>query len=40
MEESLVDRREFEFDESYIGAERIRGKRGRGRQVRYLYLAY
>jgi transposase-like protein len=30
MEESLVDGGEFELDESYFGAKRIRGKRGRG----------
>ena len=30
MEESLVDRGEFELDESYFGAKRIRDKRRRG----------
>jgi transposase len=30
MEESRVDRGEFELDESYFGAKRVRGKRGRG----------
>lgn len=31
---------EFELDESYFGAKRIRGKRGRGQLKKPLYLDY
>ena len=37
LEQTRSKRGEFEADESYFGAKRIRGKRGRGRQEKRLF---
>jgi len=39
-ENSIFETGEIEVDESYFGARRVKGKRGRVREARHLFLVY